>query len=525
MVILRLPRRLEWQWKRDSREILGEPEIYDPPPPGIVVERSHCPHCKHQLSWYENIPVFSWLALRGKCRNCKAPISLQYPLVELLTMLLVVACVWRFGFGWQGFGAIVLTCFLIALSGIDLRTQLLPDQLTLPLLWLGLIAASTISTSGRSRRCWARSPATSACGRCGGCSSSSPARKAWATATSSCWPRSAPGSGLNGILPTILLSSLVGAIIGSVWLAMKGRDRATPIPFGPYLAIAGWIVFFWGEQMVDAYMRVSQACRSAPWARSRCPAGAPWARPLSMATWQTGEAVARRVRSYMMPRMSDFLIGLTGGVASGKSEVTRRFEALGVVVADADLVARAAVAPGSDGLAEVVRACSAARCWRPTAASTARRCAGACSPTTRRARRLEAIIHPRVRIALQQRLPSRRPVRMRSPRSRCWPKAAAATPIRGWHRILVVDVPVAVQRARLMQRDGIDAALAERMIAAQATRAAAAGDRRRRGRQRRAARTPGCAGRGTRRPLPRPRRSLVGAHLGATAFDGDANSR
>jgi leader peptidase (prepilin peptidase)/N-methyltransferase len=165
VVILRLPRRREWQWKRDSREVLGEPELYDPPPPGIVVERSHCPHCKAQLRWYENIPLVSWAIQGGKCRHCGAPISLQYPLVELVTMLLVLACVWRFGFGWQGFGAIVLTGFLVALSGIDLRTQLLPDQLTLPLLWLGL------------------------------CSSSSPARKAWAMAISSCWLRWAPGSG------------------------------------------------------------------------------------------------------------------------------------------------------------------------------------------------------------------------------------------------------------------------------------------------------------------------------------------
>ena len=141
VVILRLPRRLEWQWKRDATEVLEQPEIYDPPPPGIVIEPSHCPHCKHKLSWYENIPLFSWLALRGKCRHCHAPISAQYPLVELLTGLLALVSVWHFGFGWQGFGAILLTCFLVALSGIDLRTQLLPDQLTLPLLWLGLIAS------------------------------------------------------------------------------------------------------------------------------------------------------------------------------------------------------------------------------------------------------------------------------------------------------------------------------------------------------------------------------------------------
>ena len=255
VVILRLPRRLEWQWKRDSLETLGEPEIYDPPPPGIVVERSHCPHCKHELSWYENIPVFSWLALRGKCRNCKSPISIQYPLVELLTMALVLCCVWKFGFGWQGFGAIVFTCFLVALSGIDLRTQLLPDQLTLPLMWLGLVASidslympakpalvgAIIGYLSLWSVCWVFKQLTGKQGMGHGDFKLLAAMGAW--------------FGLNGILPTILLSSLVGAIIGSIWLYARGRDRATPIPFGPYLAIAGWITFLWGENLVGAYMR------------------------------------------------------------------------------------------------------------------------------------------------------------------------------------------------------------------------------------------------------------------------------
>ena len=257
VVILRLPRRLEWEWKRDSREILGEPDLYDPPPPGIVVERSHCPHCQHQLSWYENIPVFSWLVLRGKCRHCKAPISAQYPLVELLTMALVLCCVWRFGFGWQGFGAIVLTCFLIALAGIDVRTQLLPDQLTLPLLWLGIIAAIENLYLGPKAALlgviagyvvlwsvwWVFKQLTGKEGMGHGDFKLLAALGAWV--------------GLDGILPTVLLSSLVGAIVGSIWLAAKGRDRATPIPFGPYLAIAGWIVFFWGKSLIDTYMRVS----------------------------------------------------------------------------------------------------------------------------------------------------------------------------------------------------------------------------------------------------------------------------
>lgn len=257
VVILRLPKRLEWQWKRDSREVLGEPDLYDPPPPGIVVERSHDPDTGHPLAWWENIPVLSYLMLRGRSRYSGKRISLQYPLVELLTMVLVLCCVWRFGFGWQGFGAILFTCFLISLSGIDLRTQLLPDQLTLPLLWLGLIAAVENLYIGQKAALlgamagyaslwvvwWLFKQLTGKEGMGHGDFKLLAALGAWV--------------GLNGILPIILLSSLVGALIGSAWLAMKGRDKATPIPFGPYLAIAGWIVFFWGEQIIDAYLRYS----------------------------------------------------------------------------------------------------------------------------------------------------------------------------------------------------------------------------------------------------------------------------
>lgn len=257
VVILRIPPLLEWAWKRDARDILELPEVYDPPPPGIVVERSHCPQCKRQLSWYENIPVFSWLALRGRCRGCKTKISIQYPLVELLTMLLMIACVWRFGFGWQGFGAMVFTGFLIALSGIDLRTQLLPDQLTLPLMWLGLIASADNLYFGAKPALlgavagylslwsvwWLFKQITGKEGMGHGDFKLLAAIGAWV--------------GLSGVLPTILLSSLVGAVIGSIWLAMKGRDRATPIPFGPYLAVAGWVAFFWGEQLVGGYLRLA----------------------------------------------------------------------------------------------------------------------------------------------------------------------------------------------------------------------------------------------------------------------------
>jgi leader peptidase (prepilin peptidase)/N-methyltransferase len=257
VVILRLPPRLEWQWRRDSREVLGEPDLYDPPPPGIVVEPSHCPHCKHRLSWWENIPVLSYVALRGRCRNCKTPISPQYPLVELVTMLLVLACVWRFGFGWRGFGAMLLSSFLVALSGIDLRTRLLPDQLTLPLMWLGLIACIENLYIGQKTALlgamagyfslwsvyWLFKQITGKEGMGHGDFKLLAALGAWV--------------GLKGILPTILVSSLTGAIVGSIWLAAKGRDRATPIPFGPYLAFAGWITFFWGQELIDGYLRFS----------------------------------------------------------------------------------------------------------------------------------------------------------------------------------------------------------------------------------------------------------------------------
>ncbi len=257
VVILRLPKRMEWQWKRDAREALGEPEIYDPPPPGVAVEPSHCPKCKTRLRWFENIPLISWLIQGGKCRHCKAPISAQYPLVEFITMLLSLVAVWRFGFGWQGFGALLFTWFLVAASGIDFRTRLLPDVLTLPLMWLGLIAAQQgLFVDSRDAIAgavlgylslyavwWVFKQLTGKEGMGHGDFKLLAAIGAWC--------------GYQGLLPTILLSSVAGALIGSIWLLAKGRDKATPLPFGPYLAIAGWIIFMWGEQLVGAYLRIS----------------------------------------------------------------------------------------------------------------------------------------------------------------------------------------------------------------------------------------------------------------------------
>jgi len=249
VVILRLPKRMEWEWKREARAALELPDLYQPPPPGLVVERSHCPHCGHTLSWFELVPIASWLALRGRCRHCRGPISAQYPLVELLTAVLFVVCTWRFGFGWQGFGALVLTGFLIALSGIDLNTRLLPDSLTLPLMWLGLIASldnlympakpallgAVVGYASLWTVWWLFRQLTGKDGMGHGDFKLFAALGAWC--------------GLHGILPVILLASLTGLVIGGGWLIIKRRGRNTPIPFGPCLALAGWVVFLCGSHL------------------------------------------------------------------------------------------------------------------------------------------------------------------------------------------------------------------------------------------------------------------------------------
>ena len=257
VVILRLPRRLDWQWKRDSRELLEIPEVYEPAPPGIVVEASHCPLCQHKLAAWENIPLISFLALRGRCRHCQASISWQYPLVELITGVLFAVCVWRFGFGWEAGAGMVFSAFLIALAGIDLRTSLLPDQLTLPLMWIGLLTSlitlyvdpvsailgAAIGYLSLWSVYWLFKLLTGKEGMGYGDFKLLAALGAWC--------------GVLSVLPIVLISSLVGAVIGSIWLAIKGRDHATPIPFGPYLAIAGWIQFIWGSQLLSVWLHWS----------------------------------------------------------------------------------------------------------------------------------------------------------------------------------------------------------------------------------------------------------------------------
>ncbi len=257
VVILRFPRQLEWDWKQQARELLEIPATEEPRPPGFIVQRSHCYACKRELAAWENIPLLSWIALRGKCRTCKTPISAQYPLVELLMGLLCVFAVWQFGLGIEAFALIVFSGLLLALSGIDIHTTLLPDQLTYPLLWIGLllslgtvfvgpvdaILGALVGYLSLWSVYWAFKLLTGKEGMGHGDFKLLAALGAW--------------MGYTAILPIVLISAVVGAIIGSLWLVIKSKDGATPIPFGPYLALAGLIWMYFGEQLMTAYLRFS----------------------------------------------------------------------------------------------------------------------------------------------------------------------------------------------------------------------------------------------------------------------------
>ncbi|MBX3692094.1 A24 family peptidase [Dokdonella sp.] len=248
VVILRLPRRLEHEWRTQAREFLAQDApADDQAPPDLVFKGSHCVHCGHALSPLDNIPLLSWLALRGRCRYCKEAISWQYPLVEALSAAACMVLAWKFGFGWPLLAALAFTWILIAAAGIDARTQLLPDQLTLPLLWLGLLVSlvplfvdaptailgAAIGWASLWLVFWAFKLLTGKEGMGYGDFKLLGALGAW--------------MGAMALLPIILLSSLIGAIIGGAILAVNKKGRETPIPFGPFIAAAGWAWFVFGD--------------------------------------------------------------------------------------------------------------------------------------------------------------------------------------------------------------------------------------------------------------------------------------
>ncbi len=254
VVIHRLPLKLEQEWRQEASEFLGQAQSNEPPIT-LSKPRSRCPHCKTQLRVRDNIPLLSWLLLRGKCHACAQPISCRYPIVELATALLSVLCVWHFGYGWQALGALLLLWGLIALAGIDLDTYLLPDVITLPLLWLGLLfnlfgvfAPLNDAVIGAMAGYlvlwgifWLFKLATGKEGMGYGDFKLLAALGAW--------------MGWQMLPVVVLASSVVGASVGLLLIVFKGMGRDKPIPFGPYLAGAGVIALLWGQQLTQAYLQ------------------------------------------------------------------------------------------------------------------------------------------------------------------------------------------------------------------------------------------------------------------------------
>jgi len=262
VVIHRLPIMMERQWHRQCREFLTgasetlpqhplEEERYDLISPG-----SRCPHCGHHIRAVENIPVISYLVLRGRCASCKAPISPRYPLIELTAAVLSMVVVWQLGFTPAAGAALVLTWSLLSLSAIDIDHQILPDVITLPLLWVGLL----LNLYGLFTDIH-----TGVIGAVAGYLS------LWTVYKAFKWFTGKEGMGYGDFkllamlgawlgwqaLPVvILLSSLVGAVVGIALIAIRGQDRNIPIPFGPYLAAAGWLALLWGKDITSYYFSV-----------------------------------------------------------------------------------------------------------------------------------------------------------------------------------------------------------------------------------------------------------------------------
>ena len=256
VVIHRLPLMMEQAWRRECAELTGE-EVPAAERLSLALPGSRCPHCGHALRARENIPLLSYLFLRGRCSACAQPIGARYPLVEAGTALLSILVVWHFGVTWEAGAALILTWGLIVLAGIDIDTQLLPDSITLPLLWLGLL----LSLAGGFA-----SPRDAILGAALGYLFLWTIYQGFKLITG----REGMGYGdfklfaLFGAwlgwqaLPMILiLSSVVGAVIGLALLTRRGQDRHTPLPFGPYLAAAGWLALLWGDSLNGAYLQWS----------------------------------------------------------------------------------------------------------------------------------------------------------------------------------------------------------------------------------------------------------------------------
>jgi leader peptidase (prepilin peptidase)/N-methyltransferase len=261
VVIYRLPVILDRQWREQCAELHNVEAPKATEPFNLVVPRSACPSCKAPITALQNIPVLSYLVLRGRCANCGVRISVRYPMIEALTGILSAAVAWKYGYGWPTAAAIVLTWFLVALTFIDVDHQLLPDSLTLPLVWIGLFLSL-----------WAPAPGdvavpvdmrSSILGAIAGYLSLWSVYHLFRLLTGKegmgygdfkLFAALGAWLGWKMLLPIILFAAVVGAVAGIGLIAIQGRDRATPIAFGPFLAAAGWLVLMFGHELVNGYL-------------------------------------------------------------------------------------------------------------------------------------------------------------------------------------------------------------------------------------------------------------------------------
>jgi leader peptidase (prepilin peptidase)/N-methyltransferase len=253
VVIHRLPHMMQREWREQCAWMDGN-TVAAIPPYNLVLPRSACPSCQHEIAWYENIPVLSWLALKGRCSGCGVPISKRYPLVEILTSVLFGYAAWRWGVGMQTLAAWVLLASLVALAFIDLDTQLLPDSITLPLAWAGLLVnlngvfcpldQALIGAVVGYFVLWSIyhlfKLLTGKEGMGFGDFKLLAALGAWL--------------GWKMLLPIVLAASFSGALVGIGFIVLAGHDRAKPIPFGPWLALGGLIALFWGDDMLHLWL-------------------------------------------------------------------------------------------------------------------------------------------------------------------------------------------------------------------------------------------------------------------------------
>lgn len=262
VVIYRLPIMMEREWRAQCEE-LAETEAADIPAGrfDLVFPRSRCTSCDAQITAMQNVPIVSYLILRGKCASCGSSISKRYPIVETLSAILTAIVAWRFGFGWESAAAVLLTWTLIAISVIDIDHQIIPDSISLPFVWIGLMLSLFHPMQG-SEVLFIDSE-TAVVGALAGYLSLWTIYQLFRLMTG----KEGMGYGDFKLLAVlgawlgwqmlpliILLSAIVGAVVGISMIVFRRADRSTPIPFGPYLAAAGWIAMLWGPQIVAAYL-------------------------------------------------------------------------------------------------------------------------------------------------------------------------------------------------------------------------------------------------------------------------------